>query len=179
MPSTSTLSGLIDRLNGERGAFVEALDALPPEVRTSKPSPEAWSPVEIGEHVYRSEGAVLRGLERQLDPKGERRDLGKASRAKFLALIVALRSPKKFKVPKSASAAAPTGMAYDEIREDWLSFPTRWEAILRSIPKDLLDVGLIRHPISGPMTLSQCLQFLAVHTVRHFKQLKRAVKEIK
>jgi len=178
-----TLPDLVARLDNERAAFVETLDALPPTVLAGKPSPETWSPVEIAEHVYRSERAVLRGLERQLerqlDSEGERRDLGKPSRAKFFALIVALRSPKKFKVPESASAATPAGMAYDAIREGWLSFSARWEAILGSIPEDLLDVGLIRHPISGPMTLSQCLQFLAVHTERHFKQLERTLKVAK
>ena len=173
---SSTLSGLVDRLNDQRGAFVEALDALPPKLRTLKPSPEAWSPVEIAEHVYNSERAVLRGLERQLDPAGERRELGRPSRAKFAALMVALRSPKKFKVPEGASAAAPGGMTYDEIRDGWFGFPAQWEAILGLIPEDLLDVGLIRHPISGSMTLSQSAQFLAVHTARHLKQLERAAK---
>ena len=173
---SSSLSGHIDRLNDQRGAFAEALHALRPKLRTLKPSPEAWSPVEIAEHVYRSERNVLRGLERQLDPEGERRELGEPSRAKFLALIVALRSPKKFKVPEGASAAAPAGMAYDAIREGWFGFPTQWDAIIGSIPEELLDVGLIRHPIGGPMTLSQSLQFLAVHTARHFKQLERTAK---
>ncbi|MCH7638560.1 MAG: DinB family protein [Bacteroidetes bacterium] len=176
---SSTLSGHIARLDDQRGAFVEALDALPPRLRTLKPSPEAWSPVEIAEHVYRSERAVLRGLERQLDPEGERRELGKPSRAKFLALMVALRSPKKFKVPEGVSTTAPAGMTYEEIHEGWLSFPTQWEAILGSTPEDLLNVGLIRHPISGPMTLSQSAQFLAVHTARHFKQLERTLKVLK
>ena len=175
----SKLVSLVDRLDTQRGAFVEALDALPPDVRTTKPTPETWSPVEIAEHVYRSELAILRGLERQLDPEGERRELGKPSRAKFLALIVALRSPKKFKVPEGASAAAPAGMTYEEICEGWRGFPTQWEAILGSIPEELLNVGLIRHPISGPMTLSQSAQFLAVHNSRHFKQLERTLKVVK
>ena len=90
---SSSLSGHIDRLNDQRGAFIQALDALRPEQRALKPSLEAWSPVEIAEHVYNSERAVLRGLERQLDPAGERRELGRPSRAKFAALMVALRSP--------------------------------------------------------------------------------------
>lgn len=173
---SSTLVGMVDRLNDQRGAFVEALDSLRPEQRALKPSLEAWSPVEIAEHVYRSERAVLRGLERQLDPAGERRELSRPSRAKFAALMVAFRSPKKFKVPEGASASAPGGMTYHEIREGWFGFPAQWEAILGLIPKDLLDVGLIRHPISGPMTLGQCAQFLTAHTARHLKQLERAAK---
>jgi len=175
---SSNLSGLVERLNDRRSAFVETLDALPAGARGSKPSPEAWSPDEIAEHVFRSERAVLRGLARQLDPEGERRDLGKPSSVRFAGLIAALHSPKKFKVPAGASASAPAGMTYDEIRGGWLGFPAQWDAIIGSIPQELEGAGLIRHPISGPMTLSQSLQFLAVHAARHFKQLERTLNAL-
>lgn len=176
-PVASSFSDLIAGLECERAAFVDALDGLSADQRTSRPSNDAWSPIEIAEHVYRSEQGFLKGLERQLDPDGERRELGKPSRTRFLALIAALKSPKKFKVPGgTASAANPGGMAYEEIRANWAEFPERWKAIITAFPDSLSNTGLIRHPISGPMTLTQTIKFLTVHAARHFKQLERTLR---
>ena len=171
----SSLSTLIERLDEERQSFVDALDAAPPDLLTSKPSADAWSPLEIAEHVYRTERSVLRGVSKQLDPENERRNIGEPSRARFIALIVALRSPAKFKVPPNAAAVVPGEMAYEEIRADWTSFQAQWESIMANFPTEFESVGLTRHPVSGPMTLGQGLQFLAVHAARHLRQFERAL----
>lgn len=169
------LEELLGQLSAERRAFVDALDSLPREICTSKPSTDAWSPLEIAEHVFKTERSMLRGVSKQLDPESERRTLGKPSRTMFIALIVALRSPVKFKVPSKATAVAPGTMTYEEIRADWLGFEEQWRTIAESIPNDLALIGLVRHPVIGPMTLNQCLHFLVAHSARHFKQLERTV----
>ncbi len=174
----STLPKSLSRLDAERQAYLDALDAMSPGVRTSKPSTDNWSPLEIGEHVFRSDRAVLRVLEKQLDPDGEWRDYGKPSRAKFIALIGALRSPVKFKVPPNASAIEPGELTYEEIRSEWISFDEQWRKIVDSFPDHLAKSGVARHPVIGPMTLSQSLQFLAAHSARHFKQLERAMNAL-
>ncbi len=174
----SSLSELGEQLYVERTSFMDALDAARPDLRTAKPTAGAWSPLEIAKHLYQTERSVLRGITRQVDPKNEIRDFGKPSRAKFVALIFALRSPVKFKVPPNAEAIIPNEMTYEEIWADWPGFQVQWDSVVESFPSDLLSIGLILHPVTGPMTLAQSLQFLAVHSARHYKQLERTIADL-
>ena len=77
----ASLSDHLGALARERAALLGALEGMDASARTAPPAPAAWSPVEIGEHVYRVEAAMLGGIERQLAAGNARKDVGKPSRA--------------------------------------------------------------------------------------------------
>ncbi|NNF57044.1 MAG: DinB family protein [Rhodothermaceae bacterium] len=170
-----SLRSLLNDLAHERDAFLEALAALPPDARTASPSADTWSPLEIGEHVFKAERSMLTGLERQLERGDARKDLGGPSRAKATALLMAMRSPQRFQAPTTVPDLALQGMPYEELRTQWTALAPRWEAAA-SIPEDLATVGLVRHPYAGPLTAKDALRFLVAHTARHSRQLNRTVR---
>jgi uncharacterized damage-inducible protein DinB len=172
-------AALADRLGAldcERAAFLEALARLDPGRRTARPAPDAWSPLDVAEHVFRVEHATLRGLEKQLAAGDARRDVGPHARAGVLLLLAAMRSPKKLKVPEGARGVAPEGMDYEALREAWDALGPRWEAAVASFPATLAGTPLLRHPIAGALTLDDALRFLVAHASRHRRQLARAAR---
>ncbi len=174
----SSLPDQVAQLDDRRNAFIEMLDGLPREQRTLKAGPEKWSASEITEHVYKSELGFLQWLEKQSAPGNTPRIIGRPSRVKFVGLMFALRSSVKFKVPPGAASASPVGMPYDDIHADWIGFTERWLTIVESIPAELKRKGLARHPIIGPMTVSQSVQFLTAHAARHYRQLERLIESL-
>lgn len=169
----SALSPLVAALAQERAAFLDGLTALTPAQRSTAPAPGAWSPLEVAEHAYRTERAMLRGVEKQLAAGDARTDVGPRLDRRVDALLEALRSPKRFAVPEGARVH-PAGMAYDKLHAAWSALGSCWDDVARTLPPALLATPLIRHPLGGPMTTEDALRFLILHTARHLGQFRRA-----
>ncbi|HYE96229.1 MAG TPA: DinB family protein [Rubricoccaceae bacterium] len=167
------LGPLVSRLDHERERFVAAMDRLPRAVRAARPGAEAWSPLEIAEHVFLAERAMLRGLRRQVEAGEARRDIGRASRWKAVALMAVTRAPVKVRAPKQAPIH-PTGETpWETLRAEWTALGAGWRALAEAFPPALERAALVRHPVAGPLTTASTLRFLAAHAARHFGQLKR------
>jgi hypothetical protein len=172
----TALADRLEALHRERAAFLEALDRVAPEQRAARPRPEAWSPLDVGEHVYRVEHAALRGLEKQLAAGEARKDVGPYTRAGVILLLAAMRSPKKLKVPEAARGITPEGMDHEALRAAWTGLAARWDAAVASFPPALAGTPLLRHPIAGALTLDDAFRFLVAHTSRHRRQLGRLAR---
>lgn len=172
----AALADRLAALDRERAAFLDALDRLAPEARTASPSPGAWSPLEIGEHTFRAERAMLRGLEKQLEAGDARVDMGRYNPAGIVLLLAAMRAPKKLRIPEGARGVAPEGMDYEALREAWGGLGARWSVAVASFPAALEKTALLRHPVTGALTLGEALRFLTAHASRHRRQLARAAR---
>ena len=166
-------------LHRERAAFLDALARLTPSERAASTAAGAWSPAEIGEHVYRVEAVTLRGLERQVAAGDARKDVGPYSRASVVVLLAAMRSPKRIRVPEGARGIMPEGMDYEALCAAWAALPARWDALVTAFPEALARTPLVRHPIVGALTLDDALRFLVAHTSRHRRQLGRAADAVR
>jgi uncharacterized damage-inducible protein DinB len=172
----AALTDRLAALDRERAAFLDALDHLAPEARATRPAPEAWSALEIGEHTFRAEHAVLRGLEKQLAAGDARADVGRHNPAGIVLLLAAMRAPKKLKVPEGARGIVPEGMDYAALRDAWAALGGRWAAAVAAFPPSLERTPLLRHPVAGALTLEEALRFLTAHTSRHRRQVARAAR---
>lgn len=170
------LPALLDALRRERTDFLDALAALDEGTRTARPAHDAWSPVEIGEHIYRAEAAMLRGVEKQLAAGEARKDVGPYRRGALLLLLAAMRAPIRLTVPEAARGIVPEGIPYDALREAWAGLDARWSAAGSAVAPDLGSTPLIRHPLAGALTFADAVRFLAAHAARHRRQLDRAVR---
>ena len=170
------LASRLDALARERDGYLDVLEGLTPEARTRRPAPEAWSPLEIAEHVFRVERAMLRGLEKQSAAGDARTGVGARSAVRVAALVVAMRTPRPIRMPQGTRGIAPEGMAYEALRTEWASLPARWEAATAALPASLSAAPLLKHPIAGALTLGDALRFLVAHAARHRRQLARSVR---
>jgi len=167
----------LDALARAHRTFLDAVDALPADVRERRPSPEAWSPVEILEHLVRTEDATLRAVEHQIAAGDARKDLGPTSRLKTAALLLRLASPMPLRVPERARGIHPErDTPFEALRERFTAFDARWQAVAETLPDALAGVGLMKHPVIGALTAADAARFMTAHVVRHRGQVARAVR---
>jgi hypothetical protein len=175
----SDLPALLRALDARRAAFLGALAALPPEVIDRAPAQESWSPLQIGEHLLRTEEQMLGAAERQTHAGSDRRVLGEADDAAVEGLIQALRSPARFRVPDGARGIHPEGdLSLQDLRDRWGAVAERWRRLVAVFPPDLLNVALLRHPLAGPLCMGHTLRFLEAHVAHHVHQLNRTVQAL-
>jgi hypothetical protein len=175
----SDLPALLKALDARRAAFLEALDALPGAALERAPAPEAWSPLQIGEHLLRTEEQMLGAAERQTHSGSDRRVLGEADEAAVEGLILSLRSPARFRVPASARGIHPDGsLSLQDLRARWGAAAERWRRLVAAFPPGLLNVALLRHPLAGPLCMRHALRFLEAHIAHHEHQLNRTVQAL-
>ena len=167
------LPAAYDALAQGRAAFLLRLNRYSELQRAFRPEADAWSPEEVAEHVYRTERATLTGLRRAVAAGADRRDLGPLQPDKLAALEAFFADgSRRTTVPGgAASFVYPTGQGWSETRTAWTETEQRWAEL--DLPADLDGVGLVPHPVVGPMDAGYTVRFLAAHTQHHLFQLNR------
>ena len=162
-----------DALAARRADFLLRLDGYSDAQRAFRPSPDAWSPEDVAEHVYRTERGTLTGLRRAIAAGDGRRDLGPLQPDKLAALeaFFADGTRRTRMPPGAASFVGPQGLGWAETRTAWTETERRWAEL--DVPAGLDGIGLVPHPVVGPMDLAYTVRFLAAHTGHHLHQLDR------
>jgi len=159
-----------DALERRKHNLLSQLSALGSAQLAFRPAPDAWSLVDMADHLVLIEHAVAVGLEKGL-PDGKRRPkLGQRLARPFLGL--ALRLPLRFKIPTERVAPRP-GRSLDEVAEEWSSVRRRIADRLQALGQTDMARPALLHPVAGPMSAQEALVFLAAHFDHHLKQVDR------
>jgi hypothetical protein len=96
---------------------------------------------------------------------------------RYFLLTSALKSPRNFKVPKSAPLAIHA-LEVDEstIVRDWNTVNAEFENFIAQFPEHLKSKLLYKHPIAGPLKASHAIGFLSAHLKHHLRQLRKIRK---
>lgn len=168
------LDRALDDLDAARGAFVARVDALTDDQRAFRPAPGAWSPVEIAEHLWRTEKGLAWGLDRQVQAGDGRRDLGPRDPGGMARLAEAMRGGGRMTMPRSAAPyIAPQGASWGEVRAGWRETAAEWRRVAATVPDRLAEVGVLSHALAGPLTPAEGARFAALHAEHHGRQLDR------
>ena len=164
------LQALIDALDRERLALLDRVDALGDGAISARPQPDAWSILEIVEHLVVAEAVILQGL----PPAAELTDRSRTlkQRILFQVVMVILRFGIPVKVP--TRRMVPTGrVPLTELRERWDGH-LHW---LRTYAGGLEAGGehraVFQHPVAGPITLAQALRMACLHLGVHRRQIRK------
>lgn len=169
---------LLTALDDRRAEFLAGLESVPPAQRDRSPTAQAWSPLEIGEHLLLVESGLARAMARQIEKGEDRRRFGEPSAASVEGLLQALRTPAKMKIPENIGID-PTGeVPMEDLRQRWLAAGKRWHEIAGAFPPALADEALVMHAVAGPLTFAQTLRFLEAHIEHHLHQLARTVRAL-
>lgn len=172
------LDSLLTALDNRRAEFLEGLGSVPSAQRDRAPSTHAWTPLQIGEHLYLVEHGLARIMARQIEKGEDRRRVGEPSEKSVEGLIRALRTPAKMKVPENVGVD-PTGeMPMEALQTQWHATGARWHEIVDTLPPELADEALVIHAVGGPLTVAQTLRFLEAHIEHHLFQLARTVRAL-
>lgn len=169
----------LDRLNKKLVLLFGDLQHYSDATLNKRPSQDAWSVLEVMQHLYLSEKQSLTSVEQEIEKQTVFAKAGIADSFRAMALSTVLSLPIKYKAPFSINREAfisdPT---FWEVAKDWKNERSRLKHFLNSLPNDFLSKSIYKHPSSGLMTLSGMLAFYESHFNRHLKQIHKTLKAI-
>lgn len=154
-------------------ALLESISSLTPEQRSFRPGPDAWSAVQVADHLARTERSVLDGLQRGLPEHLRRRKLRHV--LAYPMVLAVMRVPVKVKAPLREIVPREV-RPFDVVREEWAAARRGLRKHLEGLADDEVSAPLIRHPVAGPAGADKLLTFLAAHVRHHEFQLGRLVR---
>lgn len=136
-----------------------------------RPSPAAWSSVEVLDHLVKTEESILAFAKRGL-AKPHR--IGIRDRLGSLFIQKIFQTDRKVKVPAAAAQVLPDRrLDLDSILQRWQSTRNDFAAFQRQLSPEQARLGIFRHPVCGWMGIPQIVAFFSVHMVHHGFQLSR------
>ena len=160
---------LLAKIHDRRRELMAVADALSAEQLTFRPAPNAWSALDVIEHLVK----VEEGIASRIRPR-ESRGLIETARAKaaLVAMYVVFGFRGRVKVP--VQAVLPLGGA------TLSDLASRWEAAQAALEERLEGFGpgdwsrpMMRHPLLGQLTPAEGLGFIHRHMGHHSRQIER------
>lgn len=163
---------LVDLLDDGRDRLLAAVASLDDEAWNYKAAPDRWSPAEIVEHLYKSEGLFGGTLEQALAGKADPEWKTKTgARTGQLKAMMVDRSQKA----QAPEPLKPGGeMSRAELVNGFAKARAGAIAMVKTTDKPLKQYVVPFGPL-GEVNAMQVLVLRGAHTLRHFAQLEEAM----
>jgi hypothetical protein len=166
-------SELLHHLDTQHARLREAVDSVPRERRTAKPSPERWSVAEVIEHLSIVETRIERVFSAKLAEARSAARIGpERDTTPVVGTIDMDRLLDRTRRITAGEAALPTGKL--DADAAWAALERARTALRDSVhAADGLALGDVvhPHPVLGPINLYQWIAFIGGHEARHAAQV--------
>ena len=169
---------ILDCLDAELASLRAAVDAIPEERRSERPSPDRWSVAEVLEHLAVVERAMLKVCSRQFAKAREAGLPEETETTSILQLLPVAYVANRERVLKSPDPLVPKGMSAETAWRELENTRTQFREFVRSC--DGLALGRVSfpHPAFGDLNLYQWLLFAAGHHARHAAQIREIAAQL-
>jgi DinB superfamily len=167
------------RLEKRTQSLLRELGKWSPEQLQFRPAPEAWSALQLVDHLIRVERTVLAAMRSHLS---ETHAIKANDRVQSAVLLVVMALPIRVKAPGPVAAAirpVPTQPDLGSLRGTWASDRRLLTEFLRGLSAADRKKGLLRHPAGGWTSASGALLFVHLHLRHHRYQFARLRKAFK
>lgn len=165
-----SVSDRLHRVESKRRSVLAAAAALTPAQLAARPAPNSWSALEIVEHLVLAEQAVLGDLESSPRRAAQRRALSDYLR--YAVVLVVLRFGIRVAVPPEAMR--PSGaQSLSALVAQWNAQHQSLRVFVAGLDRNGQRRAIFRHPVAGPLDVSQVLTMLDAHLGTHLRQLRR------
>lgn len=167
----------IEKIDQQLNNLIDRLSKYDQDTLNTR-MPGRWSVLDNLQHLKRAERLSEAYVKKKLsfNPSLKKAGLG-ASWRSFLLNSYA-RMPFKFKAPPAVNEEHfPETSSLEEIQKEWSAQRSNLKNYFSSLPEDLFDKELYKHPLVGKVTLSAMIDFFGIHMKRHEHQIERALKE--
>ena len=160
---------LLAKIESRRRAMVAEADGMTAEQLTFRPAPDAWSTLDVLEHLVK----VEEGIASRLRPREPRKPM-EAVRAKvalgLMRLVFGLR--RRIKVP--VQAVLPLGgVTLSDLVGRWEVAQAALRERLEGFAPQDWSRPMMRHPALGLLTPFEGLTFIHWHMAHHRRQIAR------
>jgi hypothetical protein len=162
----------LERLDGERESFLSTLRSASEGRLRFRPSPGAWSMLEVAEHLVLAEEKSLLGMLKGA-PVGTTVTVIARTRMAMVRLV--MHTDIRVKVP--VSRVVPEGRAsLSELEARWAVARRDLGTAVESVTEGDAGRARFRHPIAGWVTAGEGVAFLADHIRHHARQVGRITR---
>jgi len=169
------MHALFNDLEIKRQSLINRLDTIDNNLLHFKPNTQSWSILQVCHHLIVSEELSLLYLNKKLQFNSEIPAAGIRSSLRSFSLNLALRFPFRLTAPQRVSEF-PEKLDWIEMKDRWLTVREGMKERLTTIPEDIKDKLVYKHPSVGRLTLYQMLTFFMTHINRHEDQISRLIQ---
>lgn len=160
-----------------RDEILTLVSSYSEEQRNQAASDGGWSINQIIEHLLVAEKGILGYMMRKTQDPSQLLEPKFKNRRNATLLIVALKTPIKFKAPKNLSSPKSL-IDSEELDKPWMKVGDRMQKFLDKMNDDVLSKCIFRHPKAGLISGESTFKFMKAHIERHSKQLYRGVGQL-
>jgi len=166
-------ASLLAHLDGGRKALLDALSGVTEDLAGRVPAPGSWSVLECVEHVTVSEAYLLS----QIASASESRNAVPNRQREALILS---RGADRAKGLTAPDVAAPTGR-FSTLQTAVEEFIAARERTVRFVEncEDDLRAKNTSHPLVGTVNCYEMLLMIAVHSLRHSRQIEEVMTSVR
>lgn len=172
-----SVSKKINQLEELKKEYLDVLSKYSQEQLNLQFEEGEWSLSQVVHHIIGSETGTGKYIHQKLKEIDTQDSTGLKNKMNSIALATALKSSKKFKVPK-VLGEPENGFTYEELKTSWDENRARLIETVNRIPEKEHKKVIFKHPVAGPFNISQTLDFLINHLVHHKHQLKKIDKQL-
>ncbi len=160
-------------------ALLAELAPLGDTLLNRKPEKGGWSAMQTLHHLILVEENAMAYIRKKMSFNPQFEKAGFTAWLRSFFLRITLRSPFKFKAPKSASAERiPDIAGFEETQAQWQKIRLEWTDFFDKMPIELADRLTFNHPRAGRIGWLHLLDFFSTHFERHRTQVRKAVSKV-
>ena len=163
----------LKRIQVQRDSIFKELEKIDLEILALKPSENAWSAIEIVQHMYLIELMSLKYIQKKLQFIDYLPNRKMLSTLRYALMKIVMQTPAKFKAPNSKLKVEFNSL--EEAQLKWAELRIDLEKTLEKIPNSIINGLLWKHPLAGKMSVNHMVLFFHDHSERHKKQIERTL----
>lgn len=164
---------LLRHLDANRITLHEALDAIPPALRDTRPAPDRWSAAEVLEHLARVERQITQLMATRLaeasanglEPERDSSPVVDSTNHDFVLDRSHRITAGEHVLPRGEMSSGAAWVALQETRQALRDLVVAYDG---------LAIGVVTHPhrVLGTLGAGQWFAFIGSHEARHAAQLR-------
>lgn len=164
------LAELYDRLEEQRAQFLGTLEDLSAEQLSFRAKPDDWNVMQVGHHVVLAEQGTAVSIKKHRGMRSGKRRLH--HRVGYILLWMVLKTGLRVKNPVPETAP-DSDIDLANLKELWEKARVDLAEVLSEVKERGLEYAAYKHPVAGPFTVEDSVEFLVAHLDHHLRQLER------
>ena len=174
-----TVEQQLNRLDESLDSLLARLTSHSDETLNQSATPGKWSAIQTLYHLKLAEAQSAHYIQKKLSFNPELKKAGPSDAIRIMLMQFFLWAPIKTKAPTHISGSAlPDYATLGELSGEWKNDRLKLRLLLESLPEDIFDKALFKHPIAGRLSISGMLSFFESHFARHKKQIIANLEKI-
>lgn len=169
----------LNQLDEALDSLLARLTAHSDEALNLPSKPGKWSAIQTLYHLKLAEAQSAQYIQKKLSFNPDLKKAGPSDAIRVLIMQFLLWAPIKTKAPEYISGSAlPDFATLGELGGEWKEERLKLRLLLESLPEDIFDKALYKHPVAGRLSISGMLRFFESHFARHKKQIIANLEKI-